>query len=64
MNKEAGSKRYLGAGRARDFKAGPGETLIEVGRDVFAVGPDFFCRRCDGVGCKPCKWSGEARRAS
>jgi hypothetical protein len=49
----------LGYGKARDFEAKPGEQLVEVGGSVFSVSHDFFCKRCEGIGCKPCKWTGE-----
>jgi hypothetical protein len=54
--------KRLGDGKARDFEAKPGEQLVEVGGSVFSVSNDYFCKKCEGVGCKPCGWSGEEAR--
>lgn len=62
MDQPNKAMRRLGDGKARDFEAKPGEQLIEIGGSVFSVSHDFFCKHCDGAGCKPCGWTGEARR--
>ena len=51
-------RRFLGFGKSRDFKAGPGEILEEEGKRVYAV-PSFgyYCKVCDGCGCKCCGWN-------
>jgi hypothetical protein len=53
------SKQFLGFGRARDYTAPEGHELVEEGRRVYAYPSDFFCTRCEGCGCKSCKWTGE-----
>lgn len=63
MNSMQG-KRFLGVGRSKDFvsKTQPGEVLIEEGAHVYAVnGETFFCKACDGCGCRSCKFSGEQK---
>jgi hypothetical protein len=52
------SGRFLGYGKARDFKARPGEVLVEVGKAVYARPADADCKVCDGGGCRECKWTG------
>ncbi len=64
MNKVGKVKRELGLGRSKDFtsQVKPGEVLIEQGDRVYAVNAEaFFCKVCDGCGCRSCKFSGEQR---